>query len=172
MIKTGLDILIHERQDLLRGRRVGLMTHPAAVLPDCSPALDALLAAGVRITALFGMEHGYNSAAADGAVVEHAVDARTGLPVYSLYGPQREPTEAMLAETDVLLCDVQDAGVRFYTFISTLYYVLRAAAQHGRPVVVLDRPNPINGCQIEGGPVESGCLSFVGIVSLPIRHGL
>ncbi len=172
MIQTGLDILVHERQDLLRGQRVGLVTHPAAVLPDCSSALDALLAAGVQITALFGMEHGYNAAAADGAAVDHAVDASTGLPVYSLYGAQREPAAGMLAAVDVLLCDVQDVGARFYTFISTLYYVLRAAGQHGRPVIMLDRPNPINGRQVEGGAVEADCLSFVGILPLPIRHGL
>jgi len=172
MIRTGLDILVHERLDLLRGRRVGLATHPAAVLSDLTSAVDALLNAGVKLTALFGPEHGFDGFAADGATVDNATDAHTGLPVYSLYGSVREPTAAMLADVDVLVFDMQDVGARFYTFISTLLYVLRSAAQAGKPVLVLDRPNPINGTCVEGPLVEPGLESFVGIVPIPIRHGL
>jgi uncharacterized protein YbbC (DUF1343 family) len=172
MVKTGLDILISERLDLLRGRRVGLATHPAAVLPDLTGAVDALFNAGVKLTTLFGPEHGFDGSAADGAAVDNAIDARTGLPVFSLYGAVKEPTAATLADVDVLVFDMQDVGARFYTFISTLLYVLRGAAQVGKPVLVLDRPNPINGIRVEGSLVEPGLESFVGIVPIPIRHGL
>jgi len=172
MVHTGLAILLRDHLALLLGRRVGLVTHGAAVLPDLTAATAALLAAGVPVAALFGMEHGLAGAAADGAAVGHAVDRRTGIPVYSLYGATREPTAAMLASLDVLVYDVQDVGVRFYTFISTLYYLLRAAGRHGLPVLVLDRPNPINGVTVEGPLVEPGLASFVGIAPIPVRHGL
>lgn len=171
-MQSGLEILLRRDCDLLRGKRIGLVTHPAAVLPDLTAAVDALLAAGVPIAALFGMEHGAAGAAADGEAVGHAVDRRTGIPIFSLYGGTREPTAAMLAGLDVLVYDVQDVGVRFYTFISTLYYILKAAGRYGVPLVVLDRPNPINGVALDGPRVEPGLTSFVGIAPIPIRHGL
>lgn len=172
IVETGLAQLARAGAASLRGRRVGLVTHPAAVLPDLTSAVDALLDAGVRLTALFGPEHGFDGAAADGAAVADARHLRTGLPVFSLYGATREPSAEMLAEVDVLLCDVQDVGARFYTFISTLYYALCAAGRHGRAIIVLDRPNPINGLTVEGPLVAPGLESFVGIVPIPIRHGL
>ncbi len=172
MIQTGLDLLVHENLALVRGKRVGLVTHPAAVLPDLTSALDALLDAGVRVTALFGPEHGFDGSAADGAAIGDATHPRTGLPVHSLYGATKEPTATMLANVDALVFDMQDVGARFYTFISTLFYVLRGAAAAPRQVIVLDRPNPINGAQIEGGLVAAGLASFIGIVPIPIRHGL
>jgi uncharacterized protein YbbC (DUF1343 family) len=100
------------------------------------------------------------------------VDARTGLPVYSLYGETKEPSEAALALVDVLVFDMQDVGARFYTYLSTLYYVLRAAGKSGKKVFVLDRPNPITGAIVEGGALEPGFESFVGIIDVPMRHGL
>lgn len=174
MVKTGLAILINERIALLRGKRVGLVTHPAAVLPDLTSAVDALLNAGIKLTALFGPEHGFDGSAADGAAVGNSVHPRTGLPVYSLYGPTKEPTPAMLANMDALVFDMQDVGARFYTFISTLFYVLRGAARSAAhvQVIVLDRPNPINGIRLEGGLVAPGLESFVGIIPIPIRHGM
>jgi uncharacterized protein YbbC (DUF1343 family) len=172
MVNTGLDLLVHEQIDLVCGRRVGLVAHPAAVLPDLTSASDALLGAGVRLSALFGPEHGFDGLAADGAEVGDAVHPRTGLPVLSLYGPTKEPTPTMLSDVDVLVFDLQDVGSRFYTFTSTLFYVLRGAGKAGKPVIVLDRPNPINGVQIEGPLIEPGLESFVGIVPIPIRHGL
>lgn len=171
-VRTGLEILVAERRDLLAGRCVGLITHPAAMLPDLTASVDALLAAGVRVTALFGMEHGFAGTAADGAAVGHGTDPRTGLPVFSLYGATRAPTAEMLAGVDVLVYDVQDVGSRFYTFISTLYCILRTACQRGVPVVVLDRPNPINGLAVEGPSIAPGFESFVGIAPMPIRHGM
>lgn len=172
MFRTGLDRLLGEDLALLRGKRIGLITHPAAVTADLTPAVDALWAAGIELAALFGMEHGLSGAVADGEAVAHARDARTGLPVYSLYGATREPTAAMLADLDALVFDVQDVGARFYTFISTLYYVLRAAGRHGKPVIVLDRPNPIGGAAIEGPLVVPGLESFVGIAPIPVRYGM
>lgn len=172
MIKTGLEILLESQSHLLKGRRVGFATHPPAVLPDITHAVDALLQAGVQLTALFGPEHGFDSSGEDGAPVDHAVDRRTGLPVFSLYGKEKEPTASMLADVDVILFDMQDVGVRFYTYISTLYYVLRGAAAAGKAVIVLDRPNPVNGC-VTGGPIlEPGFESFVGVAPIPLRHGL
>jgi len=172
MVITGLQQLAITARDELRGRRIGLVTQPAAVLPNMQAAEDALLYAGVAITALFGPEHGFDGSAADGAAVDHGVHARLGIPVYSLYGADREPTDAMLAEVDVMVFDMQDVGVRFYTYLSTLYYLLRASGRTGIPLLVLDRPNPIGGVAVEGPPVEPGLESFVGIMDVPIRHGM
>lgn len=171
-VRPGLAALLAERRNLLSGRRVGLVSHSAAVLPDLSGIVDGLLASGVNLRALFGAEHGFTGAALDGEQVGSASDPRSGLPLYSLYGATLEPQPAMLDGLDVLVVDFQDAGARFYTFLSTLYYVLRAAGRVGLPVVVLDRPNPINGLSIEGPRIEPGFESFVGITSIPIRHGL
>jgi beta-N-acetylhexosaminidase len=172
MVRTGLDIIVHEKSHLLAKQRVGLVSMPAAVLPDLTFSLEALRGAGVDITALFGPEHGFGGAALDGAQIGHATDPRTGLPVFSLYGAIHEPTAEMLANVDALVFDMQDVGVRFYTYLSTLFYVLRGAGKAGKLVFVLDRPNPITGSLIEGGPVMPEFESFVGIINIPIRHGM
>jgi uncharacterized protein YbbC (DUF1343 family) len=172
MVKTGLDVLVHEQADQLADQRIGLISMPAAVLPDLTSSLDALRGAGVNVTALFGPEHGFRGSALDGAQIGDATDPRTGLPVFSLYGRISEPTAEMLADVDALVFDMQDVGVRFYTYLSTLFYVLRAAGKAGKPVFVLDRPNPITGCMIEGGPIAPGFESFVGIFNIPMRHGM
>lgn len=171
LVGTGLDVLVRERLDLLRGRRVGLVTHPAAVLPDLTSAVDVLSSA-VELTALFGPEHGLDGSAADGAAVDNAVHPRTGLPVFSLYGPVKEPTPAMLSDVDVLVFDMQDVGARFFTFISTLFYVMRGAARAGKPVIVLDRPGPDQRHRRTRPLGRTGIESFVGIVPVPVRHGL
>lgn len=172
MIQLGLEVLLENQNQYLQGRRVGLVTHPAAVTADLGSAVTALQAAGVHLTALFGPEHGLRGTAADGKAVTHAQDERTGLPVFSLYGKTHEPTPEMLAEVDVLVFDMQDVGVRFYTYLSTLVYVLRGAAKTGKPVLVLDRPNPITGALVEGPLVAPGFESFVGMLPIPLRHGL
>lgn len=171
-VTLGLTYFLRDLAPGLRGQRVGLATHPAAVAPDWTHCLDALLGADVRVTALFAPEHGLAGSVADGAAVAHGVHARTGLPVFSLYGETKEPTPEMLAAVDVLVFDMQDIGARFYTFLSTLFYVLRGAGRAGTPVIVLDRPNPLNGVAVEGPPVTPGFESFVGIVPIPVRHGL
>jgi uncharacterized protein YbbC (DUF1343 family) len=172
MVRTGLTVLLEDRLNLLAGKRVGIVSHTAAVLPDLTGIVDGMIAAGVQVGALFGPEHGFAGAAADGATVDNEMDRRTGLPVYSLYGEVREPAPNMLANVDALVVDFQDVGVRYYTYLSTLYYVLRGAGKAGLPVYVLDRPNPINGVTMEGPLIEPGHESFVGIVPIPIRHGM
>ncbi|TLN00164.1 DUF1343 domain-containing protein, partial [bacterium] len=114
-VRTGLEVLLAEEGRPLRGKRIGLIGQSAAVLPDFTHGLDALLGAGLRVTALFGPEHGFRGAAADGAAVADQHDPKTGLPVYSLYGTTRQPSAEMLAEVDALVFDMQDVGVRFYT---------------------------------------------------------
>ncbi len=174
-VRTGLDVLLREGAARLHGRRAGLISHPAAVTHEdrsLTPSVVALRRAGVDLVALFGMEHGFAGAAADGAAVDQAADPASGLPVYSLYGANLEPTTDMLAGIDVLLYDVQDVGVRYYTFISTLFYALRACGRAGIPLLVLDRPDPLNGLAVEGPSIEPGYTSFVGIAPMPIRHGL
>lgn len=172
MTLTGLARLHREPFAELRGKRIGLVAHPAAILPDCTHALAALRLSGLKVTTVFGPEHGWSGAAADGVRVTHAHDERAAVTVYSLYGDGHEPTAGMLAEVDALIFDMQDVGARFYTYASTLFYVLRAAGRAGLPVWVLDRPNPINGVSVEGPLVAPGHESFVGIAPIPIRHGL
>ena len=172
MISSGLEILVSEEPQRLKNRRVGLVSHAAAVLPDLTGAVEALLRAGIQVKAIFGPEHGFGGGAADGAQVGHGQDARTGIPVFSLYGDTKEPTAEMLDSIDVLVYDMQDVGVRFYTYLSTLYYVLRGAGKANKPVMILDRPNPITGTIVEGPGIEAGYTSFVGIIDIPIRHGM
>lgn len=172
MVQIGLQILIENHLHLLQNKRVGLVTHAAAVLPDFKNSVDALLANGIKLTALFGPEHGFDGAGADAMPMDDTVDARTGLPVFSLYGHSKAPTSEALDLVDVLIFDMQDIGARFYTFISTLAHVMRAAARKGLEMIVLDRPNPINGAQIEGPLVDDGLYSFISEISIPIRHGL
>jgi uncharacterized protein YbbC (DUF1343 family) len=170
-VRTGLECILHECSDLIRGRRVGLVTSASAVTADLVPAVDALLAI-CTLTALFGPEHGVGAHEADGAQVASSIDTHTGLPLYSLYGETKRPTAEMLANVDLLLFDIQDVGARFYTYIWTMSYVLEAAAENGVPVIVLDRPNPINGLILEGPLLEPGCASFVGRYPIPLRHGM
>lgn len=172
MFQTGLEALVNEGIGRLKGRRVGLVSHLAAVDRRMVDSAMCLIKAGVRLTALFGPEHGYYGAAPMFTRVEDAVDARTGLPVFSLYADAKEPTPEMLENVDVLLFDVQDFGARYNTFLSTLVYVLRGAAKASKPVLVLDRPNPLNGVQREGGLIQPGFSSFIGSLPIPNRHGL
>jgi uncharacterized protein YbbC (DUF1343 family) len=171
-VLTGLDCLITGGAAQLKGKRVGLATHPAAVMRDLTDSVTALLGCGVTLTALFGPEHGFSGAVADGQHVQDAVYGNIQLPIYSLYGTTQEPTPDMMADVDVLVFDMQDVGARFYTFISTLFYVLEGAAKADVPVVVLDRPNPVNGSVREGPVLSSGFESFVGVLPIPLRYGL
>lgn len=171
-VLAGLDCLIAGGAAQLKGKRVGLVTHPAAVTRDLADSVTALRRCGVTLTALFGPEHGFSGAVADDQQVQDTVYRDTQLPIYSLYGTTQEPTPEMLADVDVLLFDMQDVGVRFYTFISTLFYVLKGAAKADVPVVVLDRPNPINGRVCEGPVLSPGFESFVGVLPIPLRYGL
>jgi uncharacterized protein YbbC (DUF1343 family) len=174
-VVSGLDVLTQERRELLRGRRVGVLCHPASVGSDLRHVVDRLIDVGVRPTRLFGPEHGVRGEAQDMIGVEAGTDARTGIPVSSLYGAtfaSLTPTARELADVDVLLVDLQDIGSRYYTYVWTMGLVMKAAAAAGVAVIVLDRPNPIGGVEVEGGPVNPGFESFVGLGSVPVRHGL
>ncbi len=174
-VRFGLDrFLADERlRAPLAGRRVALLAHPASVTRQLVHAADALAAVSdVRLSAAFGPQHGMRGDKQDN-MIESAdyVDPRHGIPVFSLYGEVRRPTDAMLDTFDAMLVDLQDVGCRIYTFITTLRYVLEAAAKHGKTVLVLDRPNPA-GRPIEGLRLRPGWESFVGAGPLPMRHGL
>src|SRR5690606_34634161 len=157
----------------LAGRRVALLAHPASVTRDLTHALDALAALpDVRLSAAFGPQHGLRGDKQDNIVESpDFTDPRLGIPVFSLYGQVRRPTDAMMDSFDVLLVDLQDLGCRIYTFITTLRYVLEAAARHGKAVWVLDRPNPA-GRPVEGLTLRAGWESFVGAGPMPMRHGM
>ena len=173
-MKFGIDRLLAERAlaKRLAGRRVALLAHPASLTQDLEHALDALAAAGVKLTAALGPQHGLRGDKQDNMVESSDfTDPVHGIPVFSLYGAVRRPSAQMMERFDVLLVDLQDLGCRVYTFLTTLRYVLEAAAQHGKSVWVLDRPNPI-GRLVEGLKLRPGWESFVGAGALPMRHGL
>jgi len=174
-VQTGLARLIAERTSL-GGRRVGLLCNHTAVDTELHHAIDLLHARpDVELTALFGPEHGVRGDAQDMIGVDTDRDARTGLPVYSLYGHTEAsltPTPEMLDQIDVMVFDIQDVGSRYYTFVWTMVLAMRACARAGKAFVVLDRPNPIGGVHVEGAAIEPGFESFVGLVSCPNRHGL
>ena len=174
-MKFGIDRLRAEPalRKPLAGRRVALLAHPASVTRDLTHSLDMLAALrDVKLTAAFGPQHGLRGDKQDN-MVESAdfIDPAHGIPVFSLYGKVRRPTSAMMESFDVLLVDLQDVGCRVYTFVTTLRYALEAAAQHGKSVWILDRPNPA-GRPIEGLLLRAGWESFVGAGALPMRHGL
>ncbi len=175
MVSFGIDRLLAEPElrRPLTGRRVALLAHPASVTSGLEHSLDALAAlADLQVTAAFGPQHGLRGDKQDNMVESPDFqDPAHGVPVFSLYGEVRRPTAAMLDTFDVLLVDLQDLGCRIYTFITTLRYVLEAAAQHGKAVWVLDRPNPI-GRPVEGLALRAGWESFVGAGPMPMRHGL
>lgn len=156
----------------LEGRRVALLAHPASVTADLTHSLDALVAAGVNITAMFGPQHGVRGDLQDNMMESpDFTDPVYGVPVFSLYGEVRRPTGQSMGTFDLLLVDLQDVGCRIYTFVTTLLYVLEAAAAHGKSVWVLDRPNPA-GRPIEGLTLLPGWESFVGAGPMPMRHGM
>jgi uncharacterized protein YbbC (DUF1343 family) len=174
-LKFGIDRLREEPalRRPLAGRRVALLAHPASVTADLVHSLDVLAGLGdIRLTAAFGPQHGLLGDKQDNmAESPNFTDPVHGIPVFSLYGEARRPTRAMMETFDVLLVDLQDIGCRVYTYITTLRYVLEAAAQYGKTVWMLDRPNPA-GRPIEGLLLRAGWESFVGAGALPMRHGL
>src|SRR5437660_185801 len=171
----GIDRLLEDRtlRAPLAGKRVALLAHPASVTRELTHSLDALAAlSDVKLSSAFGPQHGLRGDKQDNMVESpDFTDPVHGIPVYSLYGAVRRPTASMMASCDVLLVDLQDLGCRVYTFITTLRYVLEAAAAHRKAVWVLDRPNPL-GRGIEGTRLRAGWESFVGAGALPMRHGL
>ena len=168
---TGLDVLQEEGFERLAGERVGLVTNQSGRTRDGETTIDLLHAQpNFKLVSLFSPEHGIRGAA-DGAV-SSSRDLRTGLPVHSLYGQTRRPTAVMLGDVDSLVVDLQDVGARFYTYATTMAYVLEEAAKHGIRVLVLDRPNPIGGVTVEGPTLDESWLGFNGYFPAPVRHGL
>ena len=172
-VKTGMEVLRDLGFDALQGKRVGLVTNPSGVDSQLRSTIDILYnAPGVNLVALYGPEHGVRGDVYAGGKVSDSKDAATGLPVYSLYGATRKPTQAMLEGIDVMVYDIQDVGVRSYTYISTLGLVMEACQEKGIEVMVLDRPNPLGGNKIEGCYVEPGFHSFVSQYKIPYVYGL
>lgn len=155
---------------LLRGQRVAVVTNHSGLI-GATHLVDSLLALRVGVVKVFAPEHGFRGDADAGEQVKDQRDARTGLPIVSLYGRNKKPTAAQLADADVLLFDIQDVGVRFYTYISTLHYVMEAAQEHQKKVIVLDRPNP-NGFYVDGPVLDTAFRSFVGMHPVPLVHGM
>jgi uncharacterized protein YbbC (DUF1343 family) len=173
-VKTGLECLINTPPEWLSGKRIGLLCNPASV--DCRLRHARMLIQQTfpgQLTALFSPQHGFYAEKQDNMIEsENGMDPQLQIPLYSLYGKTRIPTRAMFENIDVLIVDLQDAGTRVYTFIYTLSYCMEAARDHGKSVLILDRPNPVNGQTVEGNCLSMDCRSFVGRYPIPMRHGL
>jgi len=172
-VVPGVENLLDSHLELLKGKRVGLVTNPSGVDHNLHSTADLFAAnPAIQLTVLFGPEHGIRGAVSAGEKVADQMDPKTGVPVYSLYGKHRKPTSEMLTNVDILVVDLQDIGVRAYTYVYTMAMVMQAGAEHHIPVIVLDRPNPIGGDVVEGNLVEEGFFSFVGLYPIPYRHGM
>jgi uncharacterized protein YbbC (DUF1343 family) len=172
VIATGADVLVRSGFAALDGKRVGLITNQTGRVGDRHLADLIAEAANVRLTAIFAPEHGFRGSVEAGEKVADRIDKKTGVEVHSLYGATRKPTPAMLRDVDVLVFDIQDIGVRFYTYVSTMGLAMQAAAAQGIPFLVLDRPNPLGGHYVSGFVLNSRYTSFVGQYPIPIAHGL
>ena len=172
-IQTGIEVLKAQNFRCLEGKRVGLITNPTGVDNELRSTIDILHEApNVNLVALYGPEHGVRGDVHAGDHVSDQRDPATGLPVYSLYGKTRKATPEMLKDIDVLVYDIQDIGCRSFTYISTLGLAMEAAAENGKELIVLDRPNPLGGLKVEGNLVEDDCISFVSQFKIPYVYGL
>jgi len=172
-IALGDEIFLTQTWHELGARRVGVITNQTGVTARLESLVDAIRHnPAIRLRAIYAPEHGFRGDRTAGAYVPSYVDAATGLPVYSLYGPTRHPSEEMLQDVDVLLFDIQDVGSRAYTFISTMAYAMQGAAAYGKEFWVLDRPNPVGGEMVEGPVLEPNEASFIGLYPIAMRHGM
>jgi len=172
-VKPGVEVLLEEHLDLLKGKRVGLITNPSGVNSHMESTVDLLYNhPDIDLVALFGPEHGVRGDVTAGYKVDDFVDPKTGVPVYSLYGKTRKPTPEMLADVDVLIYDIQDIGSRAYTYIYTMALSMEAAAEQGKQFIVLDRPNPLGGNLVEGPVLDPEFSSFIGLYPIPFVYGL
>jgi uncharacterized protein YbbC (DUF1343 family) len=172
VVRPGIEVLLSDSAHLVRGVRVGILTNQTGVDRQGRSDVDLLVAAGIQLTAIFSPEHGFRGNL-DRENIENSVDSATGVPIFSLYGPVRAPTREMLERIDLLLVDLQDIGARPYTYISTALLAMQAARQQGqRRVVILDRPNPLGGVAMQGPLLDTAFASFVGMLPVPLRHGL
>jgi uncharacterized protein YbbC (DUF1343 family) len=170
-VRPGIDVLLADSARLVLGRRVGILTNQTGIDRSGRDDLSRLREGGVTVTAIFSPEHGFRGAR-DVENIGHGVDSATGLPIFSLYGPVREPTRDMLGLIDVLVIDLQDIGARPYTYVSTALHALRAAAAANVPVLVLDRPDPIGGTLVQGPLLDTAFASSIGMLPVPLRHGM
>ncbi|MFC5271930.1 exo-beta-N-acetylmuramidase NamZ domain-containing protein [Adhaeribacter terreus] len=168
-LKTGAE-QTEKYLPLLRGKKIALVVNQTSLIKN-THLVDSLLAHKIQIVKIFAPEHGFRGEADAGAHIKNETDAKTGLPLVSLYGKNKKPTAEQLKDIDLILFDIQDVGVRFYTYISTLHYIMEAAAENNKTVLVLDRPNP-NGDYVDGPVLEKTHVSFVGMHEIPLVHGL
>ena len=171
-VKPGITHLLESERGILEGARVGLIANSAAVDEKGAPVAALLMEAGISVTCIFSPEHGYDISAAPGEAVSDRIDPETGLRLRSLYGKTRRPTEEMLRDVDAIVFDLQDVGVRCYTYIWTMALAMRSAALFGRLFVVLDRPNPIGGVAVQGPVLDPKFAGFMGMYPIPLRHGM
>ena len=172
-VTPGVEVLLDDQKELLKGKKVGLITNPTGIDSKMNSIVDLLHDdSDIELTALFGPEHGVRGDAQAGEYVESYIDEKTGLPVYSLYGQTRKPTPEMLKNVEVLVFDIQDVGTRYYTYIYTMAYSMEAAKEKNIPIVVLDRPNPLGGLSVDGPVLEPEFSSFIGMYPIPTRHGM
>lgn len=172
-LRPGIDVLLDDSLHLVRGRRVGLITNHTGLDGTGRSSIDRLAEhPDVDLVALYSPEHGIEGRAEAGESVASRSDARTGLPIHSLYGETRRPTGAMLEGVDALLFDLQDIGARYYTYVYTMAYAMEEAGRRGIPFVVLDRPNPIGGEAVQGNVLDPAFSTFVGLYPVPMRHGM
>lgn len=170
--KFGSEVFLEKNLELVKGKRIGIVTNHSAVLKNGKHIVDVLFEnKEIQIIALFGPEHGIRGDASAGEKVESSVDSITRLKIFSLYGKNFKPTDEMLKDIDVLIYEIQDVGARFYTYISTLFYIVETSAEKNIPIIILDRPNPI-GSKIDGPVLDISLKSFVGIAEIPIQHGM
>ncbi|MFD2615989.1 exo-beta-N-acetylmuramidase NamZ family protein [Terrilactibacillus laevilacticus] len=173
MIKLGIEVLLADYMSLLKGKRIGLVTNMTGVNSNLQSTIDLMYQhQDFQLTTLFGPEHGIRGDVQEGSKIDSSIDPYTKCPVYSLYGNTKKPTKGMLENVDSIIVDLQDIGARYYTFISTLALLMEACMEEKKEVIVLDRPNPINGTSFEGNIIEEPYRSFVGLYPLPNRHGL
>jgi len=169
----GVDNFFQNYLYLVDGKRVGLLTNPSGVNRDLLATSDLFQAhPAVTLTAFYGPEHGIRAAVFAGRTIADTLDEETGVPVYSLYGRNKKPSEAMLRNVDIIVVDIQDIGLRAYTFISTMAMVMQAAAETDKEIIILDRPNPLGGVRVEGNVLDQAFASFVGLYPIPYLHGM
>ncbi|MEK5521642.1 hypothetical protein B5V89_13580 [Heyndrickxia sporothermodurans] len=171
--QLGVEVLLKDQLNLLKGKKVGLITNPTGVDQSLTSIVDKFYNnKQINLVALFGPEHGVRGSEQAGSYVPFYIDEKTGLPVYSLYGETKKPTPEMLKGVDVLVFDIQDVGARFYTYIYTMAYAMEAAKENNIPFIVLDRPNPLGGTKVEGTVLDPKYSSFVGLYPIALQHGM
>jgi uncharacterized protein YbbC (DUF1343 family) len=168
----GSDVLVQKNLSLLNGKRIGIVSNINSVLVSGTHLIDTLLSLGINITALYSLEHGFNQDIADGVLIKRSQEKIKNIPLHSLYGIAKKPTKEMLDDVDIILFDVQDVGARFYTYISSMFYILQAATENSVKVIILDRPNPLSGKRVEGPVLNDQFKSFLGIAPVAILHGM